>query len=61
MILFTNGNLVHGTGALARRADLLVEGEKIREIGCMAATADLAVVDCVANESAIGSMGCGAS
>jgi N-acyl-D-amino-acid deacylase len=46
MILFTNGTLVDGTGAPARRAGLLIEDEKIRDIGPRPATPGMEVVDC---------------
>ena len=46
MKLFTNGTIVDGTGEPDRQADVLVEGEKIREMGRVEANPDMEVVDC---------------
>lgn len=46
MMLFANGMVVDGTGAPARQADVLVDGEKIRQVGRIESAPDMEVIDC---------------
>src|ERR1700686_3870526 len=45
-ILFKGGTIIDGTGAASRTADVLIEGERIAEIGTFDAPAEAQVVDC---------------
>src|SRR2546423_4542170 len=45
-ILFKGGTLIDGTGAAPRTADVLIEGERIAEVGTFEASAHAQVIDC---------------
>ncbi len=46
MILLQNGTVIDGAGEPARQADVLIEGTKVKEVGQIAPTPDMEVVDC---------------
>ena len=46
MILLSNGRVVDGSGSPGRASSVLIHGGRIREVGAVAATPDMEVVDC---------------
>ena len=46
MILLKNGDLIDGTGSAPRRADVLIEGTMIQDVGTLDHVPDAEVVDC---------------
>ena len=48
MILLQNGTVIDGSGQAAQRSSVLIDGEKIKSIGTIDATADMEIVDCSA-------------
>jgi len=46
MILLKHGDLIDGTGSVPRRADVLIEGKTIRDVGVLDHVSDAEMVDC---------------
>ena len=46
MILLHNGTLIDGTGNPQRKASVLIDGEKIKDVGTIAPTPDMEITDC---------------